>query len=324
MPTYTFTSSLLTSLNKYGKFNALNTPFYDADYILGVPAGFILEGSPTGSNRMEKYPFSDETTSVLTRMVLPATAGGTGYGTSFKSSTDGYFVGGSFNGSVTSTGVKFSFSSETIGNLSSTLSAATYDLGGFFGSLAGYAFGGSPWPTFISTVAKFTFSNDSRSNLPTGLSSARYRLVGFESSTTGYATGGVAQSSPPQVTVDKFAFSNDARTTGTSLSPGTDLHGTFASSTNGYVIGGRGGSTNVQKYTFSNDTRANLPSASGAIDTYNPSYYYFARGINSTTAGYMHGNDNTKREKWNFSDDTKSIVTTSPRTVSKANAVSFT
>ncbi len=179
---------------------------------------------------------------------------------------------------------------------------------------AGYFAGGDP---FVTTVDRFAFPSDSRTTLAIGLSVLRGAGAAMaNSSVAGYVCGGGTTGNIGSAFVDKFDFSDDSRS---SLLYGllvgrTNLPAGFANSgTAGYIAGGAGPDTNndatdnVDKFTFSNDSRAVLGTGLSS------NIQYLAGMANSGTAGYAcagySGGANVDDvDKFTFSNDSRSAL----------------
>ena len=179
---------------------------------------------------------------------------------------------------------------------------------------AGYVAAGDT----VDTVDRFSFPSDTRTTLSTGTSTARQAGAGMSNSgTAGYHAGGGTSGNVPVTTIDKFAYVDDSRTTlGTGLADTrTNVPFGFSNSgTAGYIGGGWSytGNTSIDdidKITFSSDSRSTLGATLSANTQYLPGM------ANSGTAGYTGGGyaggaNTATVDKITFSNDSKSTLGT--------------
>jgi hypothetical protein len=148
-------------------------------------------------------------------------------------------------------------------------------------------------PAVVASIRKITFSNDSSTTIGATLTTTSAFLGNpgmANSGTAGYFCGGWNAGSTWYSRVDKLAFSNDSKSTlAATLTSGVGRLTAMANSgTAGYAGGGNtsDGSTylsNVDKITFSNDSKSNLGNILTAVYTTGAGF------ANSGTAGYLAG-----------------------------------
>jgi hypothetical protein len=174
-----------------------------------------------------------------------------------------------------------------------------------------------------ANIDKLSFDTDSVSTISATISSLNSNLFGAgfaNSGTAGYYAGGYNNAGLSKI--DKLTFSSESRSTiSATFSAGRSYTAACANSgTAGYMGGGqddatagsnRYGSSDIQKLTFSNDSRSTI----GATLSTNISNH--AAMANSGTAGYW-GSGNyydysqiyySKINKLTFSNETRSILT---------------
>lgn len=295
MPTYTFTSSLLTAINRYSRFNALSTPFYDSDALRGK-GGYACAGvnGSTQVSSIEKMPFATETFFVLSQNWTHG--GSTECGLSAPLA--GYSAG-AFSGTPLenlSTVSKMLFSTETVSNLAGNLSSTRRHLGGFASTTNGYFVGGFPTQNLMQKVV---FSTDTVSLLPNNLNTGR-ALYGSatQSSTHGFVFGGFSG----VTTIEKISFSTETSSLlsapNTFPAQATTLP-SVASSTAAYNLGGEVASSlvsTVRKLLFSNDTLSSLGDLLTSARR--------GQGFHSSEAGYAVNGASTSVDKILFSTET--------------------
>ena len=278
-------------------------------------------GSVTGTASSSPVTVSGLTGGTAYTFVVAAiNAAGTSVASSASNSVtppspnSGYFAGGG-SGSGVATVDKFLFADDTRSTLSTGLSVARWSLAAMANSgVAGYVGGGYGPDRPSAVVDKFALPSDSRSTLGTGLSIGNQELAAMANSgTAGYFGGGVNLGY--YKTIEKFAFSNDSRTilTATLIYERKGLAAMANSGTAGYFGGGYSAANGapfnqVDKITFSNDSRSTLGTGLSAQTR------DLAAMANSGTAGYFGGGSTGSTvatvNKFTFSNDSRSTLGT--------------
>jgi hypothetical protein len=274
-------------------------------------AGFFVGGQGSGTT-IDKITFSNDTRSTLSATLSPSR----GYSAGFANSgTAGYVVGGTESPDY-STISKLVFTTDSISNLG-TGAVGTYikAVSGMANSgTAGYWGGGNAPGGVTSNIGKLLFSNDSNSLITAKLTQAKAYVSAFANSgTAGYFANGANSGSLQWFsTIDKLAFSNDTISSagGGSLGPYTDFGTAFANSgTAGYMTatsGDASGTSQIQKITFSNDSKSIIAATLSEGRTSSGSF------ANSGVAGYVGGGNSagskTTINKLTFSNDTRSVI----------------
>ena len=238
--------------------------------------------------------------------------GGGGSDPAFNGSQYGYAGGGDPYSSFGAKIQKFSFTSDGNATDVGNLNTARESTAGSASSTHGYISGGGNSIGAANTDReKWSFASDA--NL-TQVSSSTWPVsmpLGNSSPTYGYGISGYGPTIP---TIGfrgsyKFPFASDADTlvSGPGNLAFSHTHGTsVASLTHGYIAAGYHNpppytSTNaIEKYSFANDNDA---ASHGTVLSYSER----GRGTNSSTHGYMHGQNNpgniNRIEKFPFATD---------------------
>jgi hypothetical protein len=209
----------------------------------------------------------------------------------------GYLMGG-FNVSAGTRGTtisKVSFATDSFSNLVATLSVGNYYMSGLANSgTAGYSSGGATDSNQVNTIQKLTFGTEQRTTIAATLIQPEliYHSGMANSGTAGYWSGGFRPNAAATFsTIQKITFSNESTSaTSATLSTNTASHYSASmanSGTAGYISGGATSAanrqSNIDKLTFSNETRSILSFS------YSPYRMYQASFANSGTAGYFIG-----------------------------------
>ena len=153
------------------------------------------------------------------------------------------------------------------------LDLVRYGLAATGNSTAGYFGGGRRTPGSVTTMEKITYSSDTTAVLPSSarLSLARHYLSATGNSTHGYFGGGQTGpsfSDPGVSRMDKITYSTDTRTAlpSSGLSVGRNHVAATGNSEAGFFSGGTpsvpaGGTSIMDKITYSTDTTAAVPGA---------------------------------------------------------------
>ena len=254
-------------------------------------AGYIASGIAGGGrvSTITKVSLPDDTGSTLAATLAQPRFTGAGFA---NSGTAGYFTHGDVY--TITTVDKLTFSNDSRSTFNASLGVLEYVTGFANSGTAGYTGGGmNATPAVVASIRKITFSNDSSATIGATLTttSAFIGNAGMANSgTAGYFCGGWNAGSTWYSRVDKLAFSNDSKSTlAATLTSGTGRLTAMANSgTAGYAGGGNAsdGSTylsNVDKITFSNDSKSNLGNILTAVYTTGAGF------ANSGTAGYFAG-----------------------------------
>ena len=190
----------------------------------------------------------------------------------------------------------------------------------------GYFGGGYDGTNPRSTMDKVTYSSDTTAAVPGApLSVARHGVAATGSSTAGYfGGGGGLGAAPGYSTMDKVTYSSDttAAVPGARLSVARGWLAATGNSTAGYFGGGfyyffdpfwysedQGGTSYMDKVTYSSDTIALVPGAALSASR------YLLAATGSSTAGYFGGgidiyapSAQTRMDKVTYSTDTTAQV----------------
>ncbi len=282
---YTFTVTATNANGTSAASSASNSITTDTP-----KAGYIASGLAGGGrvSTITKVSLPDDTGSTLAATLAQPRFTGAGFA---NSGTAGYFTHGD---TYTITTVdKLTFSNDSRSTFNASLGVLESVTGFANSGTAGYTGGGfTTIPSVVATIRKITFSNDSSATIGATLTTTTmfFNQGMANSGTAGYFCGGFNSGVAYYSRVDKLAFSNDSKSTlAATLTSGTSRITAMANSgTAGYAGGGNtsDGSTylsNVDKITFSNDSKSNL----GNILT--ATYVNGAGFANSGTAGYFAG-----------------------------------
>jgi len=245
----------------------------------------IISGYTSGTNGIDKFPFTADGSSTDIAELSQARDSASGQ----SSSVSGYTSGGKIPAQV-DTIDKFPFSSDSpaidVGELSPTT------------GISGTAGHQSTTNGYTSGIQKFPFSSDSPATDIGELTCGRSDTAGSSSQTHGYTSGGLSFPGGPEVlaipnVIDKFPFTSDTSSTDVGdlvqsvrFAVGQSST-TFGYSSGGAIPTGSGDSGSVacntiQKYPFSSDTNA---SDVGEL----ASTYCGSAGQSSSTNGYRSG-----------------------------------
>lgn len=207
------TSSLLSATLNVGRVSlgAVNST------TKGYWMGGFEPGPSTGSTEIDGIQFSNDTAvnpaAAMSQAIYRNTA-------TLCSSTKGYSCNGVVAGPSSSKLVNYlTFSSETLTNLGSVMTAAAQAGAGVNSSTIGYvAYGWIPAsdpltsnPNSSNRIEKVTFSTDTFTLFGSTLSNGRMSLAGFNNNLRGYFTGGETQFLTGSTTnVDKIVFASEA------------------------------------------------------------------------------------------------------------------
>lgn len=207
------TSSLLSATLNVGRvaLGAVNST------TKGYWMGGFEPGPSTGSTEIDGIQFSNDTAvnpaAAMSQAVYRNTA-------TLCSSTKGYSCNGVVAGPSNSKLVNYlTFSSETLTNLGSAMTASASVGAGVNSSTVGYVAYG--WisttdpltsnPNSSNRIEKVTFSTDTFALFGSTLSNGRMNLAGFNNNLRGYFTGGQTQFlSGGTTNVDKIVFASEA------------------------------------------------------------------------------------------------------------------
>jgi len=278
---------------------------YGAYFLAGSTATIALTA-------IDKLTFSN-----LTRSTLSATLSTENYtgGNVANNNLAGYHLGGA-NNVATRTNVidKLSFPYDIKSTLSATLATATMYLGGGASNqgTAGYIFGGNDATTGdLTSIQKLLYSTEARSSLSATLSRTIRRNYAIgDSGNAGYMVGGYANAIPGSSSrIEKLLFSTEAVSTlsDTLSTAAFDLTAAANTGSAGYVFISR--ATEIDKITFSSDTRSTLSSFSTINNTWSSatsdSGVAAYRGGGYDAAGYLG-----TLEQFSYSTETMSILST--------------
>lgn len=224
-------------------------------------AGYLAnprkDGAGYASTRIEKFNFVTESRTTISATMPDLRGALAGFG---NATTAGYFAGGINYPSVFDTTQKFTYSGESISQISSTFTTARFNNKGF-GNTAGtngYMAGGQDLSSFYTTARKLAFSNDTWSNLSAILSTNRAGAgTASNPSVAGYFAGGYNGSTTTN-TIDKLTFSGETMSTLSATLPSAfDNAGMMSNTASaGYVVGGN--QTGIFKITYPSDTVSTL------------------------------------------------------------------
>jgi hypothetical protein len=240
-----------------------------------VPGGFFYGGwdqdSNIGTLSIDKINFTDDSIASPSISLSSRVAVGASFA---NPSVAGYVGGGVTNGTNVQ---KFLFATTTSSTLSNTLSVNFAYRGGMNSATAGYIAGGC---CNTAVIDKVTFATDTTSVSSATLSPSRNSPAGFANgNTSGYYARG--NDGTCYTGINKIAFSTDTRSTiSATTTTGCEGWATSNATTIAYIGGNSG--TQVDKFTFSNETISNLGSSvlSAGADR-SPAF------SNGTTAAYI-------------------------------------
>lgn len=282
--------------------------------IMALLPGAYATNSATA---LSKFTFATETVSAMPS--LPSATYRSSQGSTTNPGVAGYMYGSFSDSTGASAAIdKITYTSDTVSVVGATMGTA-YRSGAYSahnGNTAGYIFGGYNSGN-TTTSEKMTYSSESMSSGGASLSNSR-RLgsSATNASLFSYFMGGVDSGYANGFsTVDKFTFSGESRSTlGTGLDQTIAESVAFSNSgTAGYsgtgtaYSGGNGnGVRNINKFSYSNDTRTVLsnvitgfPFVGGAYTNHQVAGYVVPNAGSSTVAG----------DKFSFPSDTKSVIT---------------
>lgn len=171
----------------------------------------------------------------------------------FQGEVAGFFSGGN-TGSRTNTIETFSLATDGNATNHGSLTISVDDNAGHSSETHGYSSGGET-SSIIAIIDKFSFTTPASSTNIGNLTSSRGNLAGISASTYqyGYSAGGNNVSNTN--IIDRFSFTVDGSasdvgdlTTNKASSAGSN------SSTDGYVTGGDGSTTSIDKFSFTRPT----------------------------------------------------------------------
>ena len=206
--------------------------------------------SPSSTNVIESFPNANPAAGGTDLANLTSASNGV---TPVSSLTHGYV-----HGIVASANFdKFAFANTTnavgVHNLSfnhgGTQSAGATDSRNDYGYVAG---GGSP--TAINAIERFSFANENNQDDVGDLASIGGQASGCSSETNGYFLG---PGNPTRVQRYAFASSGNATQVSTLSSSGSARGNGMSSQTHGYVVGGEVHFTQIDKFSFANETTWN-------------------------------------------------------------------
>lgn len=206
--------------------------------------GYVGNPPLTGITNMQKFAFSNGTTSVNMGNLTQAR----GYVTGFSSAVDGFCAGGDNLGTTYSNFIeKFPFASDGSATFNGALSDAKRGTAGCNSQFNGYACGGeSPSTVLLSTMDKFSLAGGTQVASSVGsLTTAVRRTAGCSSQTNGYIVGGSLGVASFVDVIQKFPFANEStavtsaflRNAGSPYTLGS-TQGSHSSNTAGYSTGG--------------------------------------------------------------------------------------
>ena len=230
-----------------------------------------------------------------------------------RTSVAGYWMGGA-QGSILTSGEKFTFASQTNAATPNALPAGAQQSqsGSSDSGVAGYLYGS----TTRTIIQKILFSTDATSNLVAVLSAQNRQSTGFSNySVAGYCAGGYNDSTGGRLnTFERLAFPAETSSTlGVFLTAGTSNQpASFGNrAVAGYVAGGNTSSgviSRIDKLTFPAEVKSTLS------DTLTTAKYIISGGFtNDQVAGYVAGGyDSTQTstvDKIALPTDVKSTTT---------------
>lgn len=179
-------------------------------------SGFSPNFSPDVGSAVYRLDFSSENLTLTSATV--SNTGRTRAGQAVQSyhTNYGYFAGGGDPSPNAYSSVidRFSFSTETLGQIPNFLSGAKWYFASVESAAYGYFAGG--FPTVVSTIDRLDFSTDTVSTPTPKLSTIKSELKGFSNSSYGYFGGGLTPVSVS--TIDRLNFSTETvNVTGTKL-----------------------------------------------------------------------------------------------------------
>ncbi len=215
---------------------------------------------------------------------------------------------------------KLLFSSETVSQLSATLSLARYGLGQIWSNNAGYLAGGQANLSISSVIDKLTYSTETRSTISATLSAQRRDAVGSSSSSKGYFMNGYDGTNRLN-SLESLTFSTEARATLLSSLATKSHAGSCQSSSKGYSGSGynNGAQNSISFVNFSTEASGNCSNSLNQ-SRYNPAATY------SSTKGYWAGGmpSVTSLESILFSTEAVSLVAQSYGNVGAGYGTSLT
>jgi trimeric autotransporter adhesin len=243
----------------------LTSVLWSASAQQSLTYGYISGGgtgngtNPTGTNRVQSWPFASNANTVWTGAYITAmkhnVAGA-------SSSTDGYIMAGFLNAS-TQHGVieKFPFSTNASSAQTGLLTLARFAPGSNSSATRGYAVGGATSPGVSQNVIdKFPFAAGGNATDVGDLPTVNRNMASQNSGTHGYATGGGNRVTDMR----KFSFATDGNATDVADLPAIIARAAGQSTgTDGYTSGGYTTSgpanvvtTNITKFSFATDANA--------------------------------------------------------------------
>ena len=292
------------------------------EYPTGATAhGYYTSGngpSAPGYSNTERLDFSSETYTTMPGMVmtglpgLPGSASKFTDGSSNRSATHGYMMGGQFQGNYYSTIYKSTYSSSTTSRSPSNMISARYHNISSGSVTHGYTIGGNA-PSGRSSVEKLNYSNDTSSNVG-NLTNNRQRGGAASSPTALYASMSYYRTGFAKVTFSNDDVQEYVPSIGNVPNPGSSpsnywgyaqIAGT-GNKTQGYFGSGVWASPGSQntllfKVTYATETLSPAPNL-------NANSYKVNTGDNEK--GYFMGsnNPNPGTQKLVFSTETMSTV----------------
>jgi len=247
----------------------------DATGVSSDTHGYIAGGgtpysAPVGK-QIDKFPFASFTNaSVISDMDQDRYRAA-----SVMSFNNGYFSGGDFNPIVPgapflNTIDKLPFVNDDAGAIDvGNLTVTRFEHAGVFSANEGYFLGGDAGPAgYNDAVEKFPFAVPEVFSVNSGeLTDARKNLIAFSSENHGYETSGEsspAPTSPSFLSIRKFPyalFEYSENSVG-DLTDNNLGHGSYESTTNGYVFG-----STLERVNFATDTNSVLISPSNPFST---------------------------------------------------------
>jgi len=214
--------------------------------------GYIVGGGGSGRQNIEKFTFASGGNSVAMSAVLLAN---TAFGSTACTADFGYHMGGDYPSEVNVI-QKWSHTADTnavdVGDLLTVKgrNAGASDISGGYG----YSSGDGP-ASFLNVIERFSFSSDGNSVDVGDMTTARGG-AGASSLTHGYVLGGYAGGggAPAENIIDKFSFASSANGVDIGNLTVNGYWGNGTSSTNhGYLCGGDGRLTTIDKTAFASD-----------------------------------------------------------------------